>query len=281
MQMVESSLPRKANHVATATAFRHPRRGALCAAFAAILGLSAAVMAGPLEDGMTAYRAKDYIKALQLWRPLAEAGDPEAQSELGTLYAEGKGVAASDLIAAAWFQRAAEQGVAGAQYNLAVSYAEGLGVKRDDALAAKWFRRAADQGMAYAQLNLGLMYSIGRGVPKDNIEAVRWLETAIFNLPPGGARSDAASALKTAADQLNDEELLKARTLQRGFKPVVEPRPKADSKMIDSAKPLDTKPTGDKAGEGKPAEGKSTDAKPSEPRAADAKAGDPKAPSPK
>jgi len=174
--------------------------------------------AGPLEDGMTAYEEKDYVKALQLWRPLAEQGNGAAQYQVGILYAEGTGVEASDLIAAAWFQRAANQGVAVAQYNLGVSYAEGLGVPKDDATAAKWFRRAADQGMAYAQLNLGLLYSAGRGVPQDNVEAVKWLELSIFALPAGGARSDAARALKDTADKLTDEQLLKARVLQRDFK---------------------------------------------------------------
>ena len=174
--------------------------------------------AGPLEDGMTAYAANDFVTALKLWRPLAEQGNASAQYEVGVLYAEGKGVSASDVIAAAWFQRAAEQGVAGAQYNLGVSFAEGLGVAQDDAAAVKWFRRAADQGMPYAQLNLGLMFVAGRGVPQNNIEAVKWLELAIFGLPAGGARSDAANALKSAADKLSDEDLLKARSLQREFK---------------------------------------------------------------
>jgi TPR repeat protein len=174
--------------------------------------------AGPLEDGRAAYDEKDYVTAMKLWRPLAEQGNAAAQYEVGILYAEGKGVATSDVIAAAWFQRAADQGVAAAQYNLGVSYAEGLGLAKDDAAAAKWFRRAADQGMAYAQLNLGLMYAAGRGVPQDNVEAVKWLELSIFGLPAGGARSDAARALKDAADKLNDEELLKARVLQRDFK---------------------------------------------------------------
>ena len=189
---------------------------AAIATAAAVAGLPAS--AGPLEDGQAAYAEKDYITALKLWRSLAEQGNAAAQFEVGILYAEGKGVAASDVIAAAWFQRAADQGVAAAQYNLGVSYAEGLGVAKDDAAAAKWFRRAADQGMAYAQLNLGLMLEAGRGVPKDNIEAVKWLELAIFALPAGGARSDAARALKDAADKLSDEDLLKARTLQRDFK---------------------------------------------------------------
>ena len=79
-------------------------------AIAAALGAPAA--AGPLEDANDAYREKAYAKAAELWRPLAEKGDAEAQYSLGTLYAEGKGVEQNDATAFLWFQRAANQGVA-------------------------------------------------------------------------------------------------------------------------------------------------------------------------
>ena len=46
-------------------------------AIAAALGAPAA--AGPLEDANDAYREKAYAKAAELWRPLAENGDAEAQ----------------------------------------------------------------------------------------------------------------------------------------------------------------------------------------------------------
>jgi TPR repeat protein len=185
----------------------------------ALAGLAAPAFAGPLEDGMAAYRENDFAKAMELWLPLAESGNPAAQLQVGNLYAEGKGVEQSDTTAAAWFERAAQRGNMQAQYNLGVSYAEGLGVKKDDALAAKWLRRAAEQGMAYAQLNLGFLYAANRVTPPDNIEAVKWLELAIFALPPGGARSDAAKSLKDVADKMTEEELLQARTRQRQFRP--------------------------------------------------------------
>jgi uncharacterized protein len=195
-------------------------RASLAAVVGAVaLALAQPVAAGPLEDGMDAYRQQDYAKAAELWMPLAEAGNAAAQYQLGTLYAEGKGVEQSDTTAAAWFARAANQGIAAAQYNLAASYAEGLGIPKDDAAAARWFRRAAEQGMAYAQLNLGILYVMQRGVPADNIEAVKWLELAIFALPPGGARSDAARMLKEAADKLTEEQLLEARVREKAFKP--------------------------------------------------------------
>ena len=108
-------------------------------------------LAGPLEEGQDAYQEKDYVRAVELWRPLAQAGDREAQYRLGVMYAEGKGIGANDAEAALWFERAAEQGEAMAQYNLGASYVEGAGVRKDMAAAAKWFRRAAEQGVPLAQ----------------------------------------------------------------------------------------------------------------------------------
>ena len=43
-------------------------------------------VAGPFEDGATAYAKGDYGTALRLWRPLAEQGDARAQYNLGLMY---------------------------------------------------------------------------------------------------------------------------------------------------------------------------------------------------
>ena len=51
-------------------------------------------------------------------RALAEAGDAEAQNNLGLMYFNGRGVAQDEAEAVAWYRRAAEQGFANAQYNL-------------------------------------------------------------------------------------------------------------------------------------------------------------------
>ena len=73
---------------------------------------------------------------------------------------------------------AAQAGDAEAQYNLGVMYANGTGVIKDAAEAVRWFRLAADQGLAEAQLILGLMYFEGRGVPRDIVTAHMWLNIA-------------------------------------------------------------------------------------------------------
>ena len=120
----------------------------LLALFAAVAALGATVpaLAGPLDDGLAAYHAKDYEKAISLWRPLADAGVAAAQQHIGVMYAEGKGVPQNDVEAAKWFARAAEQGDALAQYDLGASFAEGIGVKQDPELAAKWFQPGRDAG---------------------------------------------------------------------------------------------------------------------------------------
>src|SRR5512139_2460474 len=91
--------------------------------------LAVPASAGPLEDGMEAYRAKEFAKAAELWQPLAQEGNAVAQYRLGTLYAEGKGVEQNDATAFMWMERAARQGDADAQYNVGASLMEGLGVE--------------------------------------------------------------------------------------------------------------------------------------------------------
>lgn len=175
--------------------------------------------AGALEDGMEAYRTQKYAKAAELWGPAAEKGDPAAQYYLGSLLAEGKGLAHDDAAAFRWFLRAANQGHAGAQYNVGASYAAGTGVAKSYADAAKWFRRAADQGMVFAQVNLGLLYAAGNGVPQDNIEALKWLELAFRKLPAGGEAMDVAHAMQDVTAKMNRDQIDEARLRERQWKP--------------------------------------------------------------
>ncbi len=90
---------------------------------AQILGTSIAG-AGPWEDGMAAYNRGDYVPAIRLFRPLAENGNPKAQSVLGAMYRRGQGVARSPAQAFMWFSLAARRGDARARAELrAVSQA--------------------------------------------------------------------------------------------------------------------------------------------------------------
>ena len=190
----------------------------LAGALALVAALAVPAAAAPLEEGVDAYRAKDYATAVKLWQPLAEQGNAAAQYRLGMLYAEGKGVEQNDATAFMWLQRAAKQGDADAQYNVGASYVEGIGVGKNEAEAASWFQRAANQGMVYAQINLGLLYASGTGVPKDNVEALKWLELALIALPASGARSDVARAIVDVAAKMDYVEKLEATKRERAWK---------------------------------------------------------------
>jgi TPR repeat protein len=108
------------------------------AAILLMLSFAAPVAAGPLEDATAANARGDYATALRLIRPLADQGLALAQTVLGVMYEEGRGVLQN--------------------------YAE----------AMKWYRLSADQGYAVAQSNLGLLYTEGHGVPQNYAEAVKW-----------------------------------------------------------------------------------------------------------
>ncbi len=101
-------------------------------------------------EGLEAYDAGDFDTAIEAWRPLAEAGNLEAQVSLAEFYLNGLGVAADPAVAAAWYRRAAEAGDPVAQLNLGDFYARGLGVVRDSVEAFVWFDLAARQGKRWA-----------------------------------------------------------------------------------------------------------------------------------
>jgi hypothetical protein len=111
-------------------------------------------------------------------RKAAERGIPQAQYNLGIMYDNGRGVPQDYAEAAKWYRKAAEQGDESAQLNLGCMYDKGEGVPQDYAEAAKWYRKAAEQGDANAQLNLGFMYDKGQGVPQDYAEAAKWYRKA-------------------------------------------------------------------------------------------------------
>ncbi len=163
------------------------------------LALLGVVAAGPLEDGRAAYQRGDYATAMRLLRPLAEAGDAGAQTDVGWMVANGRGAPQDYAQALAWRRKAADQGNATAEFSLGIMYQEGQGAPQDFAQAALWTRRAADRGHAGAQLSLGLMYREGQGAPQDTVQAHMW-----FNLASRGTKAIVerpSSSLATTAIQ--------------------------------------------------------------------------------
>jgi TPR repeat protein len=146
----------------------------LALTFLFLFGGSSVVFADDLNDGIIAYKKKDYKTAHRLWVPLGEQGDSFIQYFLGKMYDKGQGVPQDYKEAGKWYRLSAEQGDESAQSNLGVMYSKGRGVLQDYKEAFKWYRLSAEQGFATAQYNLGNSYFNGKGVPQDYKEALKW-----------------------------------------------------------------------------------------------------------
>ena len=121
---------------------------------------------------------QDFGTAVALYRQAAERGNARGQGNLGAMYVNGTGVQRDDNAALAWLRRAADQGDARGQNGLGVMYRDGFGLAQDYREAVRWFRRSAAQDYPRGQNNLGAMYGTGRGVSQDDAEAVRWYRRA-------------------------------------------------------------------------------------------------------
>ena len=126
---------------------------------AAVMVFSTTAIAQDFDTGLQAAQRGDSAGALREWRPLAERGDASAQTNLGLMYGEGRGIPRNDAEAVRWFRMAAEQGQAEAQMNLGLRYFQGRGVHQDDVLAHKWFNLAAAHGLEDAKENREIMAS--------------------------------------------------------------------------------------------------------------------------
>jgi len=170
-----------------------------------------------LKDGIKAYEAGDYKKALKIYKPLAEQGDALAQHNLGVLYENGHGVPQDYAEAVKWYRKAAEQGFSLAQNNLGDMYENGHGVPQNYAKAVKWYRKAAEQGNTLGQNNLGVMYEKGNGVGQDNIEAHKWYTLAAFQ--PGEFQKEARESRGTIEKKMTPAQIAEAKKLAIEWKP--------------------------------------------------------------
>lgn len=82
--------------------------------------------AADIASGLDAVKRGEYRGAMAALKPLAEAGHPVAQYEVGVMYGNGDGVAQDTSQAARWFTLAAAQGNAQAKAGLAFLEASGL-----------------------------------------------------------------------------------------------------------------------------------------------------------
>ena len=111
--------------------------------------------------------AGDYATVLQEWKPLAEAGDVDAQFRLGLLFGQGKGVVQDDVEAVRLYRLAAEAGHEDAQATLGFAYWLGQGVLQDNVMAHMWDNIGAANGNEPGGTNRD---SIAEGMTQQAIE---------------------------------------------------------------------------------------------------------------
>jgi uncharacterized protein len=89
-----------------------------------------------------AYDRADVKSALHVWMPSAQAGDPEAETNVGEIFERGIGTAPNYEAAVIWYKKAADKGYSRAQFNLGTLYEQGLGVPADRLAALNLYRQA-------------------------------------------------------------------------------------------------------------------------------------------
>ena len=78
--------------------------------FCLSLTIASAAYAGELEDANALFEKKDYAGALKLYTKLANAGNPQAQQQLGQMYWYGEAGAVDEVRAKELFEKSAAKG---------------------------------------------------------------------------------------------------------------------------------------------------------------------------
>ena len=157
----------------------------------AMLTIGAAVMAAAparhangidqVKTGVDAWQAGNYNKAIAVWKPLAAAGDADAQFNLAQAYRLGRGVPADEKAAQELYRKAALQD----HYQAQANYGLLLFQNGDRAGAMPWLQKAADHGDARAQYVVGTSLFNGDGNAKDWVRAYALMtRAAAGGLPP-------------------------------------------------------------------------------------------------
>ena len=118
-----------------------------------------------VKAGVDAWQQGDYAKAVAIWQPLAQSGDPDAQFNMGQAYKLGRGVKTDPSAAIDWYGKAARQGHARAEDNLGLLMFQ----QGDRAGALPYLQRAAERGEPRAQ------YIVGTALFNGDLTAKNWV----------------------------------------------------------------------------------------------------------
>ena len=127
-----------------------------------------------VKRGVDSWSAADYEAAVAIWQGPADAGDADAQFNLGQAYRLGRGVTADMALAERYYAQAAAQGHIQAADNYGLlMFQDG---RREAALP--YVQAAADRGDPRAQYLLGVAHFNGDLVSRDWVRAYALLTNA-------------------------------------------------------------------------------------------------------
>lgn len=131
-----------------------------------------------VKEGFAAYKSGDFKQAYDIWLPLAEAGNAEAQFRVGRLYQKGEGQTKNIDTALSWYLRATASQHTRAMNSIGVIYEIGDGVDKKISMAMTYYYIAAEKCQISAQFNLGQLYFRLPEQKRDVIHGHMWLEIA-------------------------------------------------------------------------------------------------------
>ena len=193
-------------------------------------------IAQSVTAGIEAWRRNDYAAAVSIWRPLAEAGDPDAAFNLGQAYRLGRGVPINLSAAQTWLQRAADKNHVEAQGTLGLLLFDSG--NRPGGL--RWLKSAAEKGDARALLVYGTALFNGDGVQQDPVLAYAYVSRAAAQgLAPAKTTLAQMDQLLPVAQRQKGVAiaLSMARTQAPIQKPLAKAPPKAAKPAVAAATP--------------------------------------------
>jgi TPR repeat protein len=127
-----------------------------------------------VSRGLSAYQKGAVLEAKEIWKAEAQAGNAEAQHNLGLLLHE-----QGDFEEAVrWYESAVQLGSLDSLGNLAAMVFAGQGVQQDLPRAKELFEQAARRGLDGAQFTLAQLYLKGVAIEADPALAKHWLAKA-------------------------------------------------------------------------------------------------------
>jgi len=134
-----------------------------------------------VKEGFAAYKAGDFMKAYDIWLPLAKAGNAEAQFRVGRLYDFGEAVDTNVVKIIHWYSKAASLMHTVAMHNLAYHFKSSEGGNRSIKKALKYYSMAAESGDVISQYGFAISLATADPPYRDFSAAYKWLYIAMKN----------------------------------------------------------------------------------------------------